>query len=136
MIMLVMGILFMSATANAIEVPDAIENAFKQKFPNAKKVKWEKENKTEYEASFMLDNKEMSAVYNSDGSLKEIETEIAVTELPKAVSDALNKNYPNAKVHEAAKIERSDNSVVYEAEIKVNGKKTDVLFDPNGNQTK
>jgi len=132
-IVLVASILLSASTVHATEIPTVVKSAFLQKFPTAKKIKWEKENKNEYEASFILDNKEVSALYLSDGKLKEIETEITVSELPKAVAEALAKKYPNAKVCEFAKIERSDNSIIYETEIKIGGKKTDLLFDEQGN---
>ena len=135
-IILVLGILLTASTIQATEVPHAIEQAFQQKFPSAKKVKWEKEKNNDYEASFILDGKEVSASYSPDAQLKETETEISVSELPKAVVDALNKKHPGSKIGEAAKIERSNNSVVYEAELKIKGKKTDLLFDENGNETK
>ena len=136
LIILVLGTLLSASTINATEVPDAIEKAFQQKFPTAKKVKWEKEKSNDYEASFVLNDKEVSALYSPDGQLKETETEISISELPKAVVDAMNKKYPNVKIDEAAKIERSDNTVVYETEIKINRKTTDLLFDQNGNETK
>ena len=136
LIILVLGVLFSTSTLNATEVPDAIEKAFHQKFPMAKKVKWEKENNNDYEASFVLNEKEVSVTYSPDGQLKETETEISISELPKAVVDALNKKHPNVKIDEAAKIERSDNTVVYETEIKINRKTTDLLFDQNGNEIK
>ena len=99
-------------------------------------LKWEKEKSNDYEASFVLNDKEVSVLYSPDGQLKETETEISISELPKAVVDAMNKKYPNVKIDEAAKIERSDNTVVYETEIKINRKTTDLLFDQNGNETK
>ena len=136
LIILVVGLLFSATTLKAIEVPDAIEKAFQQKFPTAKKVKWEKEKSNNYEVSFVMDNKEISALYSPEGQLKETETEISISDLPKAVVDALNKKHPNVKIDEAAKIERSDNSIVYETEVKINKKKTDLLFDLNGNETK
>ena len=136
LIIIVVGILLSASTINATEVPDTIEKAFQQKFPNAKKVKWEKEKSNDYEASFVLNDKEVSVLYSPDGQLKETETEISISELPKAVVDAMNKKYPNVKIDEAAKIERSDNTVVYETEIKINRKTTDLLFDQNGNETK
>lgn len=135
-ILLILGIIFSTAILNATEVPDAIEKAFQQKFPTAKKVKWEKEKNNDYEASFVMNDKEVSALYSPDGQLKEIETEIPVSEIPKAVLDALHTKYPNSKIDEAARIERSDNSVVYETEVKINKKRTDLLFDVNGNETK
>lgn len=133
-IILVISLLLSATTLKATEVPDVVEKAFAQKFPIAKKVKWHKEKDNNYEASFMLNDKETSAVYSPDGQLKETETEISASELPKAVSEAFAKKYPNAKIEETAKIERSGGAVIYEIEVK--GQKTDLLFDESGNETK
>ncbi|MBA3681827.1 MAG: PepSY-like domain-containing protein [Bacteroidetes bacterium] len=133
LIILVVSMILSASTMHAAEVPEAVKKAFTQKFPTVTNVKWEKENGTEYEASFVIDSKEMSALYTATGALKEIETEIPVADLPQAVVDSVNKKYPNAKIKEAARIDRSDNSVLFEAEIRVGGKKTDILFDGNGN---
>lgn len=136
-IILIMACMLLTATSiKATEIPDAIEKAFQEKYPTAKKVKWEKENNNDYEASFVLENKEMSVVYSPDAQIKEIETEIAVAEIPNAVLEAFNKKYTNAKIEEAAKIERSDKSIVYEIESKINKKEIDLLFDENGNEVK
>ena len=130
-------IAMLSTTAlHATEVPEVVKKAFQQKFPTAKKVKWEKEKNNDFEASFILNDKEVSAVYSIDGQLKETETEIAVSELPKSVIDALAKKDANAKIEEAEKIERSDNTIIYETEVKINKKKTELLFDSNGNEIK
>ena len=132
LIILFVSLLLSASAIHAIEVPEVVKKAFAQKFPGATSVKWEKENGTEYEASFMLESKEMSALYTATGALKEIETEIPVSDLPQAVVDALNKKHPNAKISEAARIDRSDNSVLFETEIKDGIKKIDLLFDGNG----
>lgn len=121
---------------HATEVPDAIENAFRQKFPEAKKVKWEREKNKDYEASFLLNNKEVSAVYSPEGELKETETAIAVADLPAALVSVLNKKYPGAVIKEAEKVERADASVLYEVEIKFNKKEKELLLDAEGNESK
>ncbi len=133
LIIFVLSFLLCTSTIHATVVPDAVKTAFQKKIPNAKKVKWEKEKTNEYEASFNLDRKEVSVLYLSDGKLIEVETEILDTELPKPVVESLNKKYPNIKISEVSKIERSDNSIVYEAELKIGGKKIDLLFDEKGN---
>jgi hypothetical protein len=135
-LLLAVCMLLSTSALFAIEVPDVVETAFTKQFPHAKKVKWEKENAAEYEASFLLDGKEYAAVYDAEGKWLETETEIPVSELPQAVQESLKKTHPNAKVSEAAKIQRNDNSIVYEAEIKVGRKETDLLFDGSGNPVK
>ena len=128
--------MFSTSALHATEVPEVVKKVFQQKFPTAKKVKWEKEKNNDFEASFILNDKEVSAVYSIDGQLKETETEIAVSELPKSVIDALVKKDANAKIEEAEKIERSDNTIIYETEVKINKKKRELLFDSNGNEVK
>ncbi|MGL4597930.1 MAG: PepSY-like domain-containing protein [Bacteroidia bacterium] len=135
-LLLAVCLFFSTSAIQAIEVPDVVETAFAKQFPTAQKVKWEKEAAELFEAEFMLDGKEVSAVYKADGTWQETETEIQVAELPQAVLERLKKTHPEAKIKEAAKIQRADNSVVYEAEIKVGRKETDLLFDANGNEVK
>jgi hypothetical protein len=136
LIMVAIIAMFSTTALFATEVPEVVKKAFQQKFPTAKKVKWEKEKNNDFEASFILNDKEISALYSMDGQLKETETEIAVSELPKSVIDALAKKDANAKIEEAEKIERSDNTIIYETEVKINKKKTALLFDSNGNEIK
>lgn len=128
----ILVIALLSNQVMAFEVPDAIESAFEQKFPNAKKVKWEKEEDGNYEAEFILNDQEMSATFSPSATLLETETELEINELPQKVQDAFKSNYPTAKILEAAKITMADGIVYYETEAKINGKKTDVLFSPDG----
>jgi NifU-like protein involved in Fe-S cluster formation len=58
--------------------------------------------------------------------------EMAVSELPKSVSDYVSQHMKGAKIKEAAKITKSNGEVQYEAEV--NGK--DVLFTPQGKLVK
>ena len=111
------------------ETPPAIvSTAFNKAFPKASKVKWEKE-KAGYEAGFVQNGKEMSAVYDSEGHLKETEVEINITELPQIAQTYLKTNYKNAAVKEATKITMADGKIVYEAELN----KKDIIFDAKGN---
>ena len=67
-------------------------------------------------------------LFDADGNLKELEQEIKISELPTTVIDYINKNMPNKKVKESAKISGADGAITYEAEID----KVDYLFDSNG----
>lgn len=114
------------------QAPDAVKKSFAAKFPDVKKVKWEKEDNN-WEASFEKDKKEYSALFSENGQWLETEMEIPVNELPQAVKDAINKRYPNVTITEAAIIEKADGKKAYEAEIKHNGKKVDLILDEKGN---
>ena len=58
-----LAIVCSSATISAqSKAPKEVETAFYSKFPKATKVKWDKENATEYEASFTENNVKHSAL--------------------------------------------------------------------------
>jgi hypothetical protein len=122
-----------SAFAQKIPVPQAANDAFAAKFPNAEKIKWDKENSSEFEANFTLEGTQMSAVFTNDGTWKETETTIDISQLPQPVIDSVNHNYSGGKLFGASKIVRADGSTVYEADIKIKKKKKEVLFDEKGN---
>ncbi|MFT3827958.1 MAG: PepSY-like domain-containing protein [Chitinophagaceae bacterium] len=111
----------------SIPAPAVAKAAFSKAFPGASKVKWEKEN-SDYEVNFTKDGKEMSAVYDSKGVLKETEVEITAAELPAAATEYIKQHYKGATVKEAAKITTASGTVTYEAEVN----KKDVIFDANG----
>ncbi|KUG13341.1 PepSY-like domain-containing protein [Elizabethkingia miricola] len=108
-----------------VEVPGVVEKAFQKAYPNTK-AEWEKED-GKFEAGFKYKGQEMSVVYNAQGTLEEKETEIKVAQLPAAVSSYIAKN-KLGKIKEAAKITKSDGTVLYEAEVATG----DALFDSKG----
>ncbi|MEO8172690.1 MAG: PepSY-like domain-containing protein [Sediminibacterium sp.] len=106
---------------------DAAKKAFAQTYPNATKVKWEKEDGN-YEVSFIDKGNEISVIYNSKGVLQEAEQEMKAGALPTTILSYMKEHYKGISVKSGAKITKADGSVNYEAAIK--GK--DVLFDSNG----
>ncbi len=107
------------------KVPEAVLHAFQSRFPAAREVNWEIENKTAYEAEFKLNGIEWSVSFDATGKWLETETEVRLTDLPAPVQTALQ----GKKVKEMTRIERADGSMVYEAEVK----RKDLLFDAMGN---
>src|SRR4051812_10101149 len=104
-----------AACAQKINVPAAVSNAFKSKFPNATNVKWGKESAKEFEAEFKLNGTSISANFNTDGSWVETETVIKTADLPAAVTNAVKKKYPGAAITMAEKLEMPGNKLLYEA---------------------
>ncbi len=121
---LILGLGF-SASAQKTP-PQAVVAAFNQKFPNVKVEKWEKEKNGEWEAELEQNGTDMSANFSATGQWLETETEIKVAELPAAVKTALK----GKKVKEASRIQKSDGSTMYEAEVH----HKDLLFDASGKQ--
>ena len=93
------------------KLPQAVTQAVKKMFPKAEMVKASQEEEDghiDYEVSLKLDGKKIEVTVDGDGSFDEIEKEIAVKELPKAVKAMLTKMHPDAK--------RKSAEAVYEVE--------------------
>jgi len=127
---LVLFFLF-SQAAIAGTPPQAVKDAFNQKFPNAQNVKWGKENKNEWEAEFTNVGTKTSVNFSNDGQWIETETEIAVSELPAAVTAAIKKDHNGCSITEADRIERPT-GILYEADIKSGMKKKEVHYSAEG----
>ena len=121
-----------SQKLSANKVPALVIKAFKAKFPNADKTKWEMEKANEYEAGFRLNGDEMSANFDNTGTWLETETEIKTSALPSSVQETLRKDFAGFKVNEASKIESVKSGNCFEAEIKKDKKTFDVLFTADG----
>ena len=113
------------------DVPANVRSAFEQKFPNAQKVKWDKENANEWEAEFKIDNKEYSANFNTSGQWMETEYEISTSEIPAAVNQTLSMDFAGYKVVEA-EISETAAGKLYEFEIKKDKEKMEVAISPDG----
>jgi uncharacterized protein YxeA len=111
-----------------IKVPVVIKTALYKKYPEAKKVTWEKEDGN-YEANWGGKSGEDNSVqFTPSGNFIEIVKAIPVSSLPKPVFAYINEHYKGSKITEAGKVTDAAGKTSYEAEIK--GK--DVIFDENG----
>lgn len=122
-----------------VMVTEKAKATFAKLYPNVKEVKWGKEGKDEFEAEFKLDGKAISLVIDAEGNLKETETEIAKTELPKGVDEFVANNHKGWTITEAAKIVDAKGNITFEAQI-TNGKnkleQKDLMFTKDGKPIK
>lgn len=130
--LLVVSVLAISMLAFAIDVPKAVTDAFAKKFPGATNVKWDKENKREYEAEFTLNGKSGSANFLTDGSWVETEMEIKVSDLPVAAATSVKTKYPEATIIKVYKIDNAKTGLTYETEIKTGNKKKEMILKEDG----
>lgn len=112
------------------DVPQSVKTSFAKSYASAKGVKWEKE-EGNFEASFKQNKKETSIVLNDKGDILEVENEIAKSELPKAVSDAVAKDYAGSKIEESAKIV-AKGVTTYEVEIEKGEQSWELVYDAHG----
>ena len=81
------------------EVPRAVLEAVKAKFPVAELKKAETETEddaTIFEVALELEETNVEVALTPEGTILEIETEIAAADLPEAVSEAIRAKYPAA----------------------------------------
>lgn len=100
------------------KTPMAVTTAFSQKFPNATKVKWDKENAHECEVSFIWKGEKHSANFSDTGEWLETESPISFNLLPEKVQATLNSAHKGATIKAVAKIETSKGITKFEVEFK------------------
>lgn len=110
-----------------IVVPEATKAALLKQFPNAKDLEWGKKGDA-FEVEFELNKEEAQALIDASGKIIEVELEIDVAQLPKAIADYVAKNLEAKKIKEADKITDANGTVTYEVEV---GSK-EYIFDAAG----
>lgn len=128
MLTLLVGTTLMSC---AQSTPAKVTEAFKTKFPNAKSVKWEKENDTEWEAEFKLNGVDYSANFGTDGTWKETEHKIKSKDLPQAVKNTLATEFTGYEIEDAEMVETPSFNG-YEVEIEKGEETMEVVLDKSG----
>jgi len=120
-----------SKPGTEVIVPELVKKSFAEEFPAAVKAKWGVEKAGEYEAEFVMNKSEMSALFDEAGALLEVETEIEKSGLPSAVTTALTKDFSGYRIGE---IEKNDakGKTTYEMEVKKGKEEFELVFDANG----
>ena len=112
-------------------VPASVNTAFSQKFPDASKVKWDKENATEWEAEFILNGVEYSANFDKSGTWMETEYKIAAAELPAAVQATLDDEFGGYDV-DLAEVTETAGGKVFELGLKNGKEELEISIDRDG----
>jgi len=131
---MILAAMFMAISFTAFSqtnVPAAVKTAFGKKFPTVKKANWGKEGKTEWEAEFEINEKDMSANFDLQGNWKETETDLEKDEVPAAVMSVLKAKFTGYKVKDAA-FTKTPKYSAYEIVIKKGVNKKEVTIDKTG----
>src|ERR1035437_9141825 len=88
---------------NEDKVPATVLSNFKKQFANATKTAWEMDD-ADFEVNFKNSGIECSAKYDKEGKWLETEQEIKKSELPAAVKQAVEKEFPKADADEIGKV--------------------------------
>lgn len=130
-LLLAMGCAANGQKVDAAKVPAPVKSAFSTKFPKAENVKWEMEDKTDYEAEFTMSGTKWSAAYKPNGTWMETEHKISMQDLPEAVRKTIAAKYSDQKAEE---VEQADtpSGTMYEVGFKKDGHETEVVFSADG----
>ncbi len=123
---------FSMTACSQSRVPAAVKTAFSQKFPTVKKAHWAREGKTEWEAEFSFNGKDMSANFDLQGQWKETETELPDAHLAAAVMETLSSRFAGYTVKDVSFTETPQYSA-YEIVIEKGDSKLEVTIDKKGN---
>ena len=118
------------------KIPTAVTLAFNQKFPNATKVKWDKENAHNYEASFVQNGENYAANFSDTGEWLETETPTTFNQLPNQVQTAFNTSHKGVTPKAVSRIETSKQGTIYEVEMKGGSKTVEVFYKADGTEVK
>lgn len=122
------------AFASNRSVPLRVKAAFVKKFPQVKKVKWDKESDAEWEAEFKMNGMEYSANFLEDGTWKETEHEIEQKDIPDAVKATLDTELSGYEIEEA-EISETVDGLTYEIEVEKGEQELEVSIDVHGKLT-
>jgi hypothetical protein len=82
--------------------PENVKKELYKKYATAQSIKWDNEEKNEWEAEFTMEGKKMSASFDNSGKWLESETVINEKELPASVEITLNKDFTGYKKGETS----------------------------------
>lgn len=118
--------------ASKVALPAAIESAFKAAYPTAtiNHVSKEKENGQDiYEIESIDHGLHRDLNYKSDGTVIEVEEEVAEADFPAAVATAIKTRYPKATIVKREKLIKNG-TTNYEVALK--GGPGEVVLTPDG----
>jgi len=124
-----------TACGQKSKVSAKVKTAFKEKFPNATKISWGKENAKEWEAEFKMNGKKYSANFDNNGNWKETEYRINKSDIPSAVKSTLDKDFIGYKI-EVAEISETVSGKVYEFMIEKGNSDMEIAINSDGELVK
>lgn len=102
------------------DIPAAVTNAFKQKYPNATDVSWD-DKVTSFQSKFSMDGKRFEARFKKDGSWEVTEKAILFNELPNPVQESFNASeYKKWTLRTVAELENSQGGKEYRIYVRNN----------------
>jgi Putative beta-lactamase-inhibitor-like, PepSY-like len=121
-------------SVNSLEAPpDAVWQAFREKFPTVERPEWKLKSDKNYEAEFTLGETEIAAKFDQAGKWLETESSISPDQVPQAVRDSAAKQFSGYNFVETQSIERpKDQGLSYELHLDNGQEIVKVQFSSDG----
>ena len=136
------GVLLLASSASAQEkkikrsdLPPAVEKAVAAQSVGAtiRGFSTEKENgQTLYEVEMTVSGHSKDVSMTADGSIVEVEEQVALDSLSPEVKTGLQAKAGNGKILKVESLTKKGKLVAYEAKVETNGKKTEIQVGPDG----
>jgi hypothetical protein len=117
------------------ELPPKVEQTVREQSQGAtiRGFSREKEHgQTLFEAELIVDGRSKDLLINADGTVVEVEKEVATESLPPAVLMSLRKRAGKGEIIQVEALTKADKLTAYEAQILLNGKKSEIQVGPDG----
>ena len=102
----------------ADQVPAAVKQAMRTKFPDVKSAEWKLKSDKNYEAEFSRKGTSIAAKFDAAGKWLETESAIPRSKLPKAVRATVDKQFKGYKVVETQTLQRcNEDKPIYELHL-------------------
>lgn len=111
-------------------IPPDVVDAFSMLYPVVKDVTW-KNKAVDFEANFEQNEKMVSLLFDKNGNLKEVESQINKSDLPVDVSTMLANRYADWNILKVARVNISGTSR-YKAEIGKEDQMLELIFNMQG----
>ena len=113
------------------KAPPAVQATVKKLLGKGKLLELALEGDGNYELDYRVNGIHQAAIISKTGEIQEEEITVAASTLPKAVTEAVNKLYPKAKITLAEKSTSKD-GVEYELRVSVDKKSHTITLSPEG----
>ncbi len=113
-------------------VPVEVLISFQKKYPKENIPEFKTDAHGYWEAHFKEKGEKYRADFNADGTWRETENSIKVSELPKVIQEKLNTTYALYTITEVEHVMSAKYGEFYDVEFKQKGKNHDIMFKKDG----
>lgn len=113
-------------------LPQALQQAFSEKFPSATRVEWEVKG-AYYEAEFTQNNVSITAWFTPQGIWEMTETDIRYDALPVEVKATFESStYAKFHIDDVDQLERKEQEVIYVLDVEFGKQEADRYYSKDG----